>query len=172
MKKILSVLITVTMIFSLVAAFRAPTAEAFPGTTVVLTTNDFSSLYRTSQLSHCSEPPSNSNPYWILNKFSVFSGNPYVSIPGVITQLNDCSSGSTGMKYEVYHMGEYIYGYVKNHTFAGTFWTIALAKLDTTSSTGYRVIDVQHQAVGTPNFSMATANAEYDGEYFLSLIHI
>jgi hypothetical protein len=169
MKKILSIILTVTMIFSLVAAFRAPTAEAFPGTTVVLTTSSFSpsSLYRNSQLSRCSEPPSNSNPYWILNKFSVFSTNPYVGSPGAITTLNDCSLGSAGMHYEEYHMGEYIYGYVTGHTFAGTFWTIALAKLDATSATGYRVIDAQHQAVGTPRFSMATANAEYDGEYFL-----
>jgi|GEM_PF-1202858 len=168
MKKILSILLTVTMVLSLVASFRAPTASAYPGTTVFLTTtNATTSLYRNSQLSVCSQPPSNSNPYWILDKFSVFSVNPFVGSPGAITQLNDCSLGTAGMKYEVYHMGDYIYGYVTGHTFTGSFWTIALVKLDSTCASGYRVIDAQHQAVGTNRFSMATANAEYDGEYFL-----
>lgn len=167
MKKIISVVIAVAMLLSLVVPFKAPTAEAFPGTTVVLTTENFTTLYRNSKLSQCSVPPSNTNPYWMLDHFSVFSTQAFVNSPGVITQLNDCTLGTSGMKYELYRMGEYVYGYVTGHTFSSTFWGIYLVKQDASSSTGYRVIDAQKQSVGTNRFSIATANAEYDGEYLL-----
>ncbi|MGC8979852.1 hypothetical protein, partial [Caldisericum sp.] len=72
MRKFINIVVALTMLLSLVAPFRVQTASAFPGTKVVLTTSNFSSPYRYSQLSRCSEPPSNSNPYWVLNKFSVF----------------------------------------------------------------------------------------------------
>jgi hypothetical protein len=178
MKKILSIILTVTMVFSLVAAFRTPTASAFPtGTTgVVLTTSNFSTTYVTSKLSGATGNPA-TDPYWILNNFSHF--NP---VPTFITSQNpvqDNDPVTPVMTYEVYKMGDLIYGKaVKTDGTAwspvATTWQAALVKyyaVDPDGAgpllAGYYIVDVQTQWSGTNRFSLGTGNVDADGEYYV-----
>lgn len=159
MKKFLSVLITVTMIFSLVATFRAPTASAFPTTNkITLTTSNFASSYLTSKLGSANPNPTK-DPYWIFNYFSY---RPYPACPVV---LNNASLGSAGMNYEVYKMGDVIYGYATGLNLASN-WSAILAKYTGVGNV-YAAVDVQKQVAGINKFSLSTGNVDQDGEYLV-----
>jgi hypothetical protein len=162
MKKILSILLTVTMVLGLVASFRAPTAEAFPATnTIKLTTSNFSTSYLNSKLGGYTGSPL-TDPYWIFNKFSYFNPNPSWGFPGTIHQLND--PVTPNMQYEVYKMGDTIYGTVGTTSVSATPWEVVLAKW---TGAAYVAVDVQDQAPGSNAFSISTGNVDSDGEYRL-----
>ena len=161
MKKILSILLTVTMIFSLVAAFRAPTASAFPTTNAItLTTSNYVSKYLTSKLSGAKDDPK-VDPYWIFNYFSRWDAN----LP--VNKLNNADAVPPSMTYEVYKMGDVIYGYVTGFNPTGP-WSAILAKYRPDLGTNmYKAIDIQNQVAGINKFSLSTGNVDVDGEYLV-----
>jgi hypothetical protein len=171
MKKILSIILTVTMVFSLVAAFRTPTASAFPtGNPVTLTTSNFITPYLTSKLSSYGAGPSDSS--WILNNFSIMNLAPDLAwINGEKWQYNKGNS-STNMNYEVYKMGDTIYGKVDWGTGSGpTSWQkVVLCSWDNILHK-YTVIDSSTSITTSGQtvvpFTMATSNVQYDGQYYL-----
>ncbi len=170
MKKFLSVLITVTMIFSLVAAFRAPTAEAFPTTNAItLTTSNYVSKYLTSKLSGAKDDPK-VDPYWIFNYFSRRDAN----LPA--NKLNNADLGTAGMTYEVYKMGDAIYGYVTGLDTTKS-WQAILAAKDDLDKDGdlnfneYYVVDTLKQVAGINKFVLNSGNVEVDGEYLIFIYY-
>jgi hypothetical protein len=167
MKKILSIILTVTMVFSLVAAFRTPTASAFPTTNaIVLTkTGSFSTLTSNLRLYEklgTANPDPAIDPDWTFNYFSIYDA----SLPA--NQLNNASLGQAGMKYEVYRMGETIYGYV-NGLDKTKNWQAILAQY--VSGTTYKVVDTLKQVAGINKFTLSTGNVATDGEYLILIYY-
>ena len=105
MKKILSILLTVTMVFTFVASFRVPTASAAAPTQVKL--SDTSKLLTTT------------NP---LRYFNDAPGTPATSVGDLIKETTT---------YYVYNMGDVIHGYLADATGAvatapTVMWTVTL----------------------------------------------
>jgi hypothetical protein len=141
---------------------------AVPVSAVTLTTSNFITPYLTSKLSSYGSGPSDSS--WILNNFSIMNPAPInVGINGVKLQYNKGNSAAN-MNYEVYKMGDVIYGKVNWGTGLGpTSWQKVL--LCAWNGTNYVVVD-SSTSVTTPlqtvvPFTMATSNVKQDGEYYL-----
>lgn len=169
MKKILSVFVAIAMLFSLVAPFSVQTAKAFPtgSTGIVLTTSNFSSTYSTSKLGQYTGDPK-TDSYWILNEFSHFNPIPDYHAVGTVVQDNDPITPS--MKYEVYKMGDIIYGKVVNADGTpwvpvASTWQALLVKWN--GGTTYEVVDAQTEFTGTNRFTLGTGNVALDGEYYI-----
>ncbi|MGB9794793.1 stalk domain-containing protein [Caldisericum exile] len=160
MRKFINIVVALTMLLSLVAPFRVQTASAFPTTNkITLTTSDFKTPYLTSKVGSANPDPTK-DPYWIFNYFSY--GNP-------IVHVNDATGKfiSKTMKYEVYKMGDVIYGYVNNLPSTPN-WSAILAKYRPDLGPNmYEAIDIQNQVAGTNKFSLSTGNVDVDGEYLV-----
>ena len=162
MKKILSVFVAIAMLLSLVAPFKAPTASAFPATNnITLTQSNFYYPRLTEKLSTANPDPAK-DPDWTFNYFSFHPAtNP-------ANQLNNASLGAAGMKYEVYRMGETIYGSVTGLDLTQN-WQAILAKY--VSGTTYEVVDTLKQVAGINKFTLQTGNVDQDGEYLILIYY-